>query len=119
MVADIAGFNRRVFCDFAFHTEAPGLHTVRPEVGRDGGLILRAWIDDPWRQRSRQLGPDIGSGGLGRHWQSSSIGPREALEKHLRRRGGYIQIDVVERRVIQVTIAATDHRSTIAGEPAA
>src|SRR5262249_11703284 len=117
VIAHIPYFQRGVFRNFALKAKAPAVDLVRSEVVGDGGLHVAARIKREPLQLWRQLRPDVRPERVSRpNHTGRDLRPGKAGQEDNRRGVGYVQIDVVERRVIEQAIAAAEDGLAVAGE---
>src|SRR5215469_635851 len=105
MVTHVACFNGLVLSDLALHPKAPGVYLVGPEVSRNVGLILNARVENPGLDEWGQLSANDRTGWHGRQRLGVGAAPGKALQEDLRSRARDVEINVVERGIVEVAIA--------------
>src|SRR6476659_2272168 len=108
MISGVADFNGRVSGEFTLETEAPGMYLVRAEVARHGRIRERPGIKHASLKGRPRNCTYVRSGGnqgyregCCRRCGIAAACRSEALSEHLGRRRGHVDVDVVERRIIQ------------------
>src|SRR5262249_48443611 len=108
LVAHITGLDGLVFGDLPLHAKTPGVNPLRREVGSDIGLSGGSRIEDSLLQKRRQLGPHIGTCGRRQQRLVGGVGPGKGLQEDRGSRGRNVGVNVVERRIVGVAIAAAE-----------
>src|SRR5579871_867544 len=122
VIAHITQFHGGVAGDFTFQTKIPAVDFVRTKVVGDSYLTRAeaAWIEDQLLQLRRELSPYVRAKRVRRQNHAGrDLRTGEGVQENHRCGVGDVEIDVVERRIIQETIAAAEHGFAMPSQEAA
>src|SRR5450432_899174 len=97
------------------------MNFIRPKIRRERSFTERSGIKYALQQLRRELRTYVRASWVGGQRQRSRRGRgcrAESIVEYFRRRCGHVGIDVVERRIIQQAIAATNDRLAVTGKHA-